>query len=135
MKIVRWLPLLCVAAGFLAGGCDGKSAPQLSPAAVTARWWSAVAAGDGSAAADCVADSGREKSGRMFAEYALVRKAAEEKDPLAEQMLKRLEGIRTGEEKSGPTLAVVQLVMADGKPFLRVLLESRNGGWRIVDLD
>lgn len=133
MRRVRWLPLLFAAALCLLNGCGER--PSLSPAEVAARWWRAVAAGDGDTAAGSIAStSAREKSAKVFAEYARVRKAAGEGDPLAGRMLKRLEGVRTGESRGGSLIAIVPLTLADGKPFLKVYLESRDGRWLIVDL-
>ena len=49
-------------------------------------------------------------------------------------MLKRLEGVRAGEVKSGPERAFVKLVMADGKAFMTVYLRARKDRWVIVEL-
>lgn len=135
MKFAACLPLLCVASCLLVGCGERTASPSAPPGEVAARWWRAVASGDGEAVAGSVAsDSGRAESAKMVAEYARVRKAAGEGDRLAGRMLTRLEGVRIGESRGSTMLAVVPLTFADGKPFLKVYLESRGGRWLIVDL-
>lgn len=129
------MPLLIAAALFLAGGCGERSAPPPPPPdATVAQWWRAVAAGDAAAIGGRVSGVAGDKSTKVFAEYARVRKAAGEGDPLARRMLERLEGVRIGGVRGGSLISVAQLVLADGKPFLTVYLESRDNGWLIVDL-
>lgn len=130
------LALLFAPLLFLVGGCGEKaSAPSASPADVAGEWWRAAASGDSARADSCLyGDSGRSKSALALAEYAQVRKAAGEGDPLAAEMLARLEKVRVGEVKSGPELAIVQLVMEDGKNFLTVRLELHGGRWAITDI-
>ena len=116
-------------------GCRKPPAPPLSPAAVATGWWHAVASGDTrSAAPHLYGDSARSKSDRLLAEYALVVKEAGDGDRLAAGMAELLRGVRIGEVRSGPEMAIVPLVLRDGRPFLDVRLELRNNRWTIVDI-
>jgi len=134
MRFAKYLPVLCAALCLL-NGCGERSA-SVSPAEAAARWWRAVASGDAEAVAAAVAsDAGRAKSAKVFDEYAMVRKAAGEGDRLAGLMLTRLEGVSIGEGRGDAMLTVVPLAFADGRPFLKVYLESRGGRWLIVDLN
>ncbi len=136
MDLGKFLPLLCAAVLSLAVGCGGKTATTPStPGETVARWWRAVAAGDAAAVGDCLAgEPGSGKSAKVFAEYALVKKAAGAGDPLARRMLEKLEGVRLDGVRGGSLLSVAQLVFADGKPFFTLYLEPRDGRWLIVDL-
>jgi len=126
------LVLLCIVCG-----CGGESAPSPArqPAAVAGEWWSAAASGDAARIGACVSgDAARRKSEAVSAEYARVAKAAGEGDPLAVKMLARLERVRLGEVRSGSELAMAPLVLEDGKVFLTLRLEPRDGRWVIVDV-
>jgi len=136
MKCLPLLLLLIASLPLLIGGCgDNWSSPSTSPAEVAGEWWRAAASGDSARADGCLyGNSGRGKSALVLDEYARVKKAAGEGDPLAAEMLARLEKVRVGEVRSGPELAVVQLVMEDGKMFLTIRLELHGGRWAITDI-
>lgn len=128
------LPLCLAAACLAAGGCGKKAVPRSSPVETATRWWRSAASGDAEAAAACLSgDTARKKSAAVLAECVRIRAAAG-RDRQAGRMLKRLEGIRVGEVRSGPVMAVVPLVHADGKPFLEVTLELPGSQWVITDI-
>ena len=135
MKIGRLLLPWCAAAIFLAAGCKKTPAPSQSHTEVVTRWWRAAASGDAAGAEKYVSgDLAQRQSALVTAECSRVDKAAGEGDRLAVGMRERLQGVRVGEVSSGPELAVVPLVMADGKPFLSVQLELRGNRWAITDI-
>lgn len=135
MKIGRLLLPWCAAAVFLAAGCKKTPAPPQSHTEVVKLWWRAVASGDAAGADPYVSgDLAQRQSARAIEECVRVDKAAGKGDRLAVGMQARLQGVRIGEARSGSDIAVVPLVMADGKPFLSVQLELRGGRWAITDI-
>lgn len=135
MNILR-ISAVFLAAAYLAAGCGKKaSEPAEPPEAAVTQWWRAVAYGDrDTVERRAVPGAVRELSAAQSAEYARIRRSAAAGDELAVRMLKRLDGIRTGEVNSGPERAIVKLVMDDGRPFMTAYLQAREGRWVIVEL-
>ena len=117
----------------LAAGCSRKPrTPAVPPVEIASRWWRAVVSGDRSAAFALADAAARADGERQFEELARVRAAAAAGDQLAQLMLKRLDTVHVGAANSGGVLAMVPLVMDDGRTLVTVKMNLRDNRWVIV---